>query len=174
MAADKKWKDGLPSTREWQERTRAKIAASNVIEDALKAASGEIEISGTRATMIKTLLDRVLPAQTQTDATVTSADKPADMQALKQAIAQSQELQAMLKGLLANDGTTQAEQPVAATPANTHADLSLNTVGNDAVTSTATVDGWTKLGTTDKDGKAMDLTADGWTEYVPPSPSLPN
>lgn len=167
MAADKKWKDTLPSTREWQERTRAKIAASNVIEDALKAASGEIEISNTRASMIRTLLDRVLPAQTQTDATVTTTDKPADLQALKQAIAQSPELQAMLKSLLVNGGNRQAEPATASMPANPPADPMTYNVEKNTGLSTSPVIGWTKVETTDRDGKVMEMS-------VPPSPSLPS
>ena len=135
MAADKKWKDGLPSTREWQDRARAKIQASNLLTIAIKAAMGEEEISTSRAAMIRTLLDRVLPAQTQSDVTTTTTDAPADMQALKAAIAQSPELQAMLKGLLANGGNNQVDPTNAATPANTHADISPKDIGKDTGTS---------------------------------------
>lgn len=129
MSASKKWKDDRPSVKEWQERARSKIQASNLLNIAIKAAMGEEEISTSRAAMIRTLLDRVLPAQTQSDVTTTTTDAPADLGALKAAIAQSPELKAMLQALIANPGTSQPVQLDAATPANTIADLSPKDIG---------------------------------------------
>ena len=99
MSATKKWNDKTPSVREWQDRTRAKIQASNVLAIALKAANGDVELSTSRATIIKTLLDRVLPAQTSADVTQHVETAP-DLQAIKDMVEASPELQSLLAGLL--------------------------------------------------------------------------
>ena len=99
MSAIKKWNDKTPSVREWQDRTRAKIQASNVLAIALKAANGEVELSTSRATIIKTLLDRVLPAQTSADVTQHVETAP-DLQAIKDLVEASPELQSLLAGML--------------------------------------------------------------------------
>ena len=79
-----KWHQDTPSAKEWQERTRAKIQASKIVDDAIKAATGKIEITNSRATMIKTLLDRTLPVQTESAIEQVTTQKP-DMAALKAA-----------------------------------------------------------------------------------------
>lgn len=69
MARNKtnKWKDDLPSTREWQDRTRAKINASMLIDRLAKCANGDVELSTAAVSAAKTLLDRVLPSLTSAD-----------------------------------------------------------------------------------------------------------
>lgn len=100
MTNHHKWNDKSPAAKEWQERTRAKIQASQVIDDAIQAAEGKIEVSTSRATMMKALMDRVLPAQTQAQVEQTNVDAPQDLEGLKEAIKASPELQNLLKDLL--------------------------------------------------------------------------
>lgn len=101
MANDKKWKaDNKPSTREWQERMRAKIASSKVLDTAIQCAAGKLDITSTRATMVKALLDRVLPVQTENTEHQGEPQKP-DLASIREAIANSPELQAVLASLIA-------------------------------------------------------------------------
>ena len=100
MSAKDKWNDNLPSTKEWQDRTRAKIASSKVLETALQAANGEIELSTSRASIVKTLLDRVLPAQTQSQVDQTVHETKPDFASLREMIKNSPEFQKQLRALL--------------------------------------------------------------------------
>ena len=59
-----KWNNDLPSTREWQDRTRSKINAGMLIDRLGKCAAGEIELSTAAVSAAKTLLDRILPSLT--------------------------------------------------------------------------------------------------------------
>src|SRR3990167_5787866 len=68
-----KWNNDLPSTREWQERTRAKINAGMLIDRLGKCAAGEVELSTAAVSAAKTLLDRVLPSLTSADINQTSS-----------------------------------------------------------------------------------------------------
>ena len=99
MAADKKWKSNKPSMREWQETTRQKIAAGNLITIAIKAASGELELTNSRAAIVKTLLDRVLPAQTESSIEQVNTTRP-DIESLRAAIKASPQLKEALQALL--------------------------------------------------------------------------
>lgn len=100
MSAKDKWNENLPSTKEWQDRTRAKIAASNILDTAIKAADGEIELSTSRAAIIKTLLDRVLPAQTQAQVEQTTTESKPDFASLKEMIKANPEFQRQLRAIL--------------------------------------------------------------------------
>ena len=62
-----KWNSALPSTREWQERTRAKIKTGDILDRLGKCALGEIDMPAPAVQAAKTLLDRVLPSLTQAD-----------------------------------------------------------------------------------------------------------
>ena len=62
-----KWKGDLPSSREWQDRTRAKINAGMLIDRLTKCAAGNVELSTAAVSAAKTLLDRVLPSLTSAD-----------------------------------------------------------------------------------------------------------
>ncbi len=99
MSASKKWNSDLPSVKEWQDRARLKIQASNALDVALKAVNGDIELSTSRANIIRSLLDRVLPAQSQTQVETTNTQKP-DFESLKQAIQASPDLRNTLLALL--------------------------------------------------------------------------
>ncbi len=99
MSASKKWNSDLPSVKEWQDRARLKIQASNALDVALRAVNGEIELSTSRANIIRSLLDRVLPTQSQSQVEATTTQKP-DFESLKQAIQASPELRNTLLALL--------------------------------------------------------------------------
>ena len=108
MATQDKWKTNKPSIREWQDKTRAKIAAGNLITIALKAASGELELSNSRAAIVKTLLDRVLPAQTEASIEQTNTTRP-DIESLRAAIKASPALKEALLSLLTVDKPVELE-----------------------------------------------------------------
>lgn len=65
MSASDKWNSKKPSVREWQEKMREKIRASKLLNIALEVAEGDRVIPLAQANMIKMLMDRVLPPQSE-------------------------------------------------------------------------------------------------------------
>lgn len=100
MAITKRHKDkDLPSQREWQERTRQKIRDRKIIEKACDVVDGKIKMDSGQIAVLKTLIPAVLPMQTENTEHQGEPVKP-DLNALREAIANSPELQAMVVGLI--------------------------------------------------------------------------
>ena len=64
-----RWNSNLTSTKEWQDKTRAKIKAGMLIERLAGCAAGEFEMSTAAVSAAKCLLDRVLPSLSSSDIT---------------------------------------------------------------------------------------------------------
>ena len=64
-----RWNSNLTSTKEWQDKTRAKIRAGMLIERLAGCAAGEFEMSTAAVSAAKCLLDRVLPSLSSSDIT---------------------------------------------------------------------------------------------------------
>ena len=64
-----RWNSNLTSTKEWQDKTRAKIRAGMLIERPAGCAAGEFEMSTAAVSAAKCLLDRVLPSLSSSDIT---------------------------------------------------------------------------------------------------------
>ena len=62
-----RWNSNLTSTKEWQDKTRAKIQAGMLIDRLAGCASGEYEMSTAAVSAAKCLLDRVLPSLSSAD-----------------------------------------------------------------------------------------------------------
>ena len=62
-----RWNSNLTSTKEWQDKTRAKIQAGMLIDRLAGCASGEYEMSTAAVSAAKCLLDRVLPTLSSAD-----------------------------------------------------------------------------------------------------------
>ena len=62
-----RWNSNLTSTKEWQDKTRAKIKAGMLIERLAGCAAGEFEMSTAAVSAAKCLLDRVLPSLSSAD-----------------------------------------------------------------------------------------------------------
>ena len=64
-----RWNSNLTSTKEWQDKTMAKIRAGMLIERLAGCAAGEFEMSTAAVSAAKCLLDRVLPSLSSSDIT---------------------------------------------------------------------------------------------------------
>src|SRR3990167_3911411 len=64
-----RWNNNLTSSKEWQDKTRAKIKAGMLIERLAGCAAGEFELSTAAVSAAKCLLDRVLPSLSSSDIT---------------------------------------------------------------------------------------------------------
>src|SRR3990172_8038907 len=64
-----RWNSNLTSTKEWQDKTRAKIKAGTLIEPLSACSAAGIEMSTPAVSAAKCLLDRVLPSLSSSDIT---------------------------------------------------------------------------------------------------------
>lgn len=90
---------GLPSQREWQERTRQRIRDSGIVDKSIKVLSGELKLDACQIQVLKMLLPTILPTQSESSVETITPQAP-DMETMRTMVQESPELQATLAALL--------------------------------------------------------------------------